>query len=364
MDAQAFFAGSYRRARTAFLAAAEAAGATLHEHRHPLTGAEGETLALDVARLGPRDARAVLLLSSACHGVEGHAGSAIQLALLHDAAALAAAREAGVALVLLHALNPWGFSWGRRSTHENVDLNRNAQDFHAPLPANPGYEALAHRLVPPHHPPGWRDSAALLAHALRHGRRALQAAISAGQHSHPEGLFYGGVAPTWSLQALRHALADEAGRCAHLAWVDLHTGLGPCGHGERILAAAPGDAAAAARARAWWGPRLTSVFDGSSSSARLTGMVYALVPEACPQAQATGLALEFGTVPPWRVLQALRRDQWFENHPEAPAAAAAAARRAVRDAFFVDTPTWRAAVLQQGLEVVRQGVAGLRAGMS
>ena len=82
--------------------------------------------------------------------------------------------------------------------------------------------------------------------------RALQAAISGGQYEHPEGLFYGGRAPTWSQQTLRHVLQDHGRHCARLGWIDLHTGLGPSGHGERIFAGRD-DAAALARARAWWG---------------------------------------------------------------------------------------------------------------
>ncbi|MBL8307388.1 MAG: DUF2817 domain-containing protein, partial [Rubrivivax sp.] len=41
MDASAFFAPSYAEARSTFLAAAEAARAALHEHRHPLLGRHG-----------------------------------------------------------------------------------------------------------------------------------------------------------------------------------------------------------------------------------------------------------------------------------------------------------------------------------
>jgi hypothetical protein len=54
-----------------------------------------------------------------------------------------------------------------------------------------------------------------------------------------------------------------------VAWIDLHTGLGPSGVGERIYAGH--DDAAMARARRWWGDQVTSIYDGSSTSALLTG---------------------------------------------------------------------------------------------
>jgi len=52
------------------------------------------------------------------------------------------------AVILIHAVNPFGFAWGRRVTEENVDLNRNFVDFSKPLPANPDYEALAEHINP------------------------------------------------------------------------------------------------------------------------------------------------------------------------------------------------------------------------
>jgi hypothetical protein len=123
-----------------------------------------------------------------------------------------------------------------------------------PLPKNPAYDELAHVLVPPTWPPAPEVERAWPPSWPRTAKRALQAAISAGQYEHPQGLFYGGRNPTWSHQTLRHVLQEHGTRCARLGWIDLHTGLGPSGHGERIFACRD-DAAALARARAWWGPR-------------------------------------------------------------------------------------------------------------
>ena len=246
----ACFAQTYAAARAKFLEAAEAACLDVQSHVHPMRGRDGEQLALDVVRDGPADARRVLLISSGCHGVEGFCGSGIQVALLNNAAWRAQAHEAGVAVVHLHALNPYGFSWWRRTTQENVDLNRNFQDFHQPLPVNPAYDEIAHQLVPPSWPPRWREQWHLLHLVLRRGVRALQTAVSAGQYEHPQGLFFGGRSPSWSHVTLRHVLREHGARAERLGWIDLHTGLGPSGVGERIYAGRD-DAAAVARARAW-----------------------------------------------------------------------------------------------------------------
>lgn len=80
------FSASYAEAREKFLAAAHAAGLTVVSHTHPLPGRDGEALAMDVARDGPDDAEALLILSSACHGVEGFCGSGVQVHALRNAA--------------------------------------------------------------------------------------------------------------------------------------------------------------------------------------------------------------------------------------------------------------------------------------
>ena len=155
------------------------------------------------------------------------------------------------------------------------------------------------------------------------------------------GLFYGGHAPTWSHITLRHVLEEHLAGVRELAWIDLHTGLGPCGHGERIYTGQDtGDSLA--RARQWWGAGVTSLSEGNSSSAPLLGLMWSIVEpvfaQVAPGARYTGMALEFGTVPLDEMILALRADHWLEAHPEAPPEQAQAIKRQIRDAFYIDTP--------------------------
>lgn len=361
MNAGGHFAPSYEAARASFLQAADAAGLAVETHPHPLRGRDGETLAVDVVRDGPPDAERLLLVSSGCHGVEGFCGSAVQHALLGDGAWRRAAHDAGVTLLHVHALNPHGFSWWRRVTEDNVDLNRNFRDFGRPLPENPAYDELADLLVPATWPPSEEVNATTMQLIRSRGLDALQAAVSRGQHRHPTGLFYGGTRPTWSHRTVRQILRDHAGRCRRLAWIDLHSGLGPAGQAERIFAG-DNDPTAIARARAWWGEQLTSPHDGSASSALLGGEMYTAVRDDAPQAEYTGIALEFGTLPLLEVLNALRGDQWLENHPQAPEPLRRHIKRQIRDAFCIDTADWKLRVLAQAREAARDAVSGLAGG--
>jgi hypothetical protein len=356
----ACFAQSYAQARGLFQSAAAAAGLDVHAHRHPLVGRDGEELAVDVARFGAPDASRLLIITSGCHGVEGFCGSGVQVSLLGTASFHAAAAATGVGVLYVHALNPWGFSWWRRTTQENVDLNRNFVDFSQPLAVNAGYVELAKALVPARWPPTPENEQVLADFVARNGPMALQTAISAGQHDDAEGLFFAGRNPSWSHVTWRRILQEQAQRCTQLAWIDLHTGLGPSGHGERIFSARD-DAATLVRARRWWGPQVTSIYDGTSASAKLSGMAFEGVYGECPQAEYTGIAMEYGTLPLNDVMFALRADQWLENHPETPADQARVIKQQTRDAFYTDTSAWKQQVVDQAHEAALQAVQGLAA---
>ena len=361
------FSSSYAQARVKFLEAAAACGVNTRSHLHPLQGIDKEDLAMDVARDGPLDADNLLIISSACHGAEGYCGSGVQTFALHDAEWLEKARASGVAVVYIHALNPYGFSHIRRTTHENVDLNRNFQDFSKPLPDNAAYRALQHLILPKEWPPNADNQTAIAAFIAANGQAAFQSAITQGQHEFADGLFYGGTSPTWSNTTLRGVLREHAGKAKRIAWIDLHTGLGVNGHGERIWAGKD-DAAAIARARSWWGggsngaaaTPITSIYDGSSTSAFLTGLMWHAVGQEAPQAEYTGIAMEYGTVPVLDVIDALRAEHWLNNHPDAPPAQAKSIKAQMLAAFYTDTDVWKGQIISQARQAIFQAIDGLR----
>ncbi|ROL89250.1 M14 family metallopeptidase [Pseudomonas chlororaphis] len=352
------FSERYVQARALFLEVCARRGLAVQTHLHPLKGRDHEALAIDVCRTGPADARQLMVVSSGCHGVEGFCGSAVQLDLLNDDSWIALTAQPDLAVLYIHALNPYGFSWLRRVTHENVDLNRNFLDFDQPLPANPGYQALADVLVPPRWPPSMASNLQLLLFVAREGRKGLQSAISKGQHSHTDGLFFSGTEPTWSNHQVRAILREHGQACQRIGWIDVHTGLGPQGVGELIYKGLD-NAEDLARAKKWWGPGVTNSFDGSSTSAHLSGTLDMAVMQECPQAQYNGLTLEYGTLPGPLVLKALRAEQWLQRNPKASPAQHRQIKQQMLDAFYVQTPAWQRQVLEQSRLVCRQTVAGL-----
>lgn len=356
MNVAPHFAQTYAEARAKFIGAGEARAARIFRHVHPSEhGAQGEELSIDLVQVGAEHAPALLLLTSGTHGVEGFCGSGCQVALLHDDGFLAALERSGVSALMVHALNPYGFSHLHRTNEDNADLNRNFVDFTAPLPSVGAYADIHALLLPSAWPPREDNEAKLQAWIGQHGAKAFQAAVSGGQYSFPDGMFYGGSAPSWSNRCLRAVLRGLAASCRRLAWIDFHTGLGPRGHGEKIYAGRD-DAAELARAKAWWGSEVTSFFDGSSTSARVSGVVCSAAYAECPQTELTAIALEYGTYPLEHTLQALRADHWLRNHPDAPEAQRAEIKRSLRDTFYVDDDDWKAMVYEQARAACAQAI--------
>lgn len=149
LSAPSLFSRNYAQARQAFLTAAQARGLTVDSYILDLPGCDGEILATDVVLDGPKDAANLIITISGVHGVEGYPGSAIQRGLLE----MGPLAEADTAVLHVHAINPWGFSWSHRTTQENVDLNRNFVDFSAPLPVNDCYSDIHDLLLPSSWPP-------------------------------------------------------------------------------------------------------------------------------------------------------------------------------------------------------------------
>jgi hypothetical protein len=234
-DASAF-SPDYVTARARFRAAAAALGFRPESHPIGREGAQGEDLTVDVAATGAERPARVVVVSSGLHGVEGFFGSAVQAALLEDVLR-GWTPPRGAALVLLHALNPFGFSWLRRANEENVDLNRNFLPEGEAYRGSPARYAELDWLLNPRTPPRRIDlflARSLLAIA-RHGLPALKQAIAGGQYDFPRGLFFGGHGPAPLRRILRENLPRWIGDAELVLHVDFHSGLGRRGTHKLLL---------------------------------------------------------------------------------------------------------------------------------
>jgi hypothetical protein len=309
-----------------------------------------------VALIGPDEARAVLVVSSGTHGVEGFAGSGIQTGLLREG--IASRLPRGVRLVMIHGINPYGMAHLRRANEGNVDLNRNFRDYAVPHSGNHGYERLAN-VIAPQSMSFWSEVGAwsrLLWFRLTAGRKASQAALQGGQYSYPDGLFYGGTEATWSNQTVRSVARRHLSDADRVVVIDVHTGLGGFGNAELIL----NDAVTAPnyqRALAIWGPtQVWSTISGESVSGHVDASLKRAFADMLPEVEVTAVSLEFGTVPLMEDFKALRAENWLHHHagPNHPRAIEIKTR--LLRAFHPEANEWKTSVWNQGKAVVEQAL--------
>lgn len=354
MSVSDYFAADYGEARGKFLDAALSAGASIASHQHPQPGPDGEPLFVDVARIGPDDADKMFMTISATHGVEGFCGSGVQIGSLKEG--IHRNLPDGAALVMVHALNPYGFAWLRRTTEEGIDLYRNFMDFTQPLPENPVYDLLAQALVPREWSGPAREQAdkAITEYVQVHGMVAFANEVPIGQYKYPFSLFYGGLAPTWSNRLFVKIAEEHLNGRRAVAAIDYHTGLGSYGDGE-LLCFHQIDGEAFRRAQQWWGERVASVYSGKSVAYAITGGLFQWLEVALKDVEFTATTYEFGTRPALVVLDALRGDNWLHNYGDPTSGEAVEIKRKIRDAFYCDEDEWRESVWKQS--VVAQDAA-------
>ena len=345
------FSTDYADARERFRELASRADFSLESYAHPTKkGPGGETLACDVARLGPMDAKTVILISSGAHGVEGFCGSGCQAELL--ASDLMEGLPRDTAIVLVHAVNPYGFAWLRRTNEDNIDLNRNCVDHSLEYP-NPGYDEIHDWLVPKDWdgPARAEADASIEAYIAERGLRAFQIAMSGGQYNHPDGLFYGGKAAAWSNTTWRTLLRKHCGNAEQVFGLDIHTGLGPRGVGEAICVT---NEAEYLKAKALFGEEVTWTGGGEAVSAQVGGSLLHAAHDELGAGKLTMIALEYGTYSIPETLEALRAETWLVARGDLQSEQASKIKQALKDAFFIDEHDWKQAVTARFLDLFRK----------
>ncbi len=316
-------------------------------------GPDGDLLVTDVVWIGPSSARRLLVLIGGTHGIEGFAGSAVQLDFMRLLANGEFELPDDVAVILIHALNPWGYAWLRRCDEDGVDLNRNFVDFSQTLPPNAHYDELRPWLFIQDIQ---KRKQFLAEWQSKHGRTALELAISAGQYHDASGPFYGGTKPAHGRDVIEHIIEKFALADKTLAVIDIHTGLGQYGYGEIICDHAP-DSAGTKMAQRWYGDSVALPLLGTSTSVPKTGLLdYAW--HQLMNAQSCYVTLEFGTFSTDALFEVLLEDQrvWALHDP---LAAHAEHGQIMHRHFCPQERAWQEMVLFRARQVIAQGLFGV-----
>ncbi len=360
--AEALFSESYREAQSRFCGAAHAAGFELRSYPIDERGPDGEPLAIDVALLPNARARGALVISSGTHGVEGYFGSAVQLSLLREGALLARAKHAA-SLVLIHALNPYGFAHARRCNEANVDLNRNfvleGAEFAGAAQA---YRALD-PLLNPATPPTRADFFYLRAAAAvaRSGFSQLKNAVAQGQYEYPRGLFFGGKHPSQTQRILRAELPGWLGESQRVLHLDLHSGVGKWGSYALCIDLPANGARVAQLAREFPGSVVQGL-DPTGVLYEIRGVLGTWLSQLVPAVQYDCLLAEFGTYPALNVLAALRYENRVHHYAASDPALRQKARARTLEAFCPRANGWRRTVIARAMGAIGEAATALAQG--
>jgi hypothetical protein len=157
---------------------------------------------------------------------------------------------------------------------------------------------------------------------------------------------------------MRRLLQPYSDTVRKVAFIDLHTGLGPYGYGEIIcnhLGADPGTA----RVRDWFGAEATLTDDGTSTSTLVTGDTQIGLTETIPQAEVTGVTLEYGTLPLEDMLLAVRADNWVHIHGDLESKKGREIKSQIRAAFYQEKDDWKTMVFDRAVDVAERAMKGL-----
>lgn len=358
-----YFSDSYDEARHKFIAVAGEKNALCAQYENPHAGPSGETLATNVALIGPAGARKLLVVLSGTHGVEFLGGGGCQTGWLSEFPENQL--PDGTAVVLIHAVNPHGAAWNRRFNEDNIDLNRNFVDHSKPHFENPHYPDIHDCLTPEALSGPAREDANLKLKRYRetHGERAYQIGFL-GQYSHPDGFYYGGREPTWSNRIVRQIVNDYCHDRDQVAVIDLHTGLGPFGYGMVGILAQPGSTTGI-RAYRWFGRAATTFAEAGQHIGYLDysqfeeGFLLQAFNQELKDVDLTLAGIEFGTFPMDTVTNAEIEDIWLFNHPGAPPEVAAKIRSEMRRVYYPNTSDWHEMIWWRFNQVIQQALSGL-----
>ena len=295
----------------------------------------------------------ILVFISGTHGIEAHAGSAVQRYLLENKL-----KAQNTSYLLIHGFNLWGFKNGRRVNENNVDLNRafilNRSQFQSD---DSGYSKLNNFLNPQSQAKfGFISHASFIANALyqlsQNSIEVLRNAILKGQYSHPKGVFYGGNMAQEQELMIEQLIARYFTTFKKVILVDLHTGYGE--RGRLHLLAGPENDPNSIKLKKLFGEGKVDFADKEKFYAvqgEMTTFFGTKIYEKT-KADITGVTFEYGTLDSQKTLgsiESLRRIV-LENqnfHFPADEADSENIKNIYREMFYPSDENWRKTILEQ-----------------
>jgi hypothetical protein len=309
-----------------------------------------------------------LLFTAGIHGLEAHVGAGIFRLFVEEF--LPRLDPSSTGLLFVHAINPWGMLYRRRTNRTNVDLNRNfVWDTHLlDRSFNVGYGRLTSLLNPPDpvRAMAWESLSflfRLLWSVASLGLARFRHDALLGQYCFPQGLYYGGAALQEETQVLMGLYRKHVPKYSQVVHLDVHSGYGPRYQMSIVNSALePRDSAELARQFSY--PLVVKANPDEFYSMRgdMIDYVYTLVYNQFPNVRLYATSFEFGALGDsiaglFRSLRALV----FENRLYWAGARNRTVRERVerefQELFYPQDERWRAKALSDARQAL-DGILG------
>ncbi len=352
------FPVTYDECRERFRWTCRLAGLAWTAHPISARGPHGQELTIDVTSYGASAPGRALVILTGVHGDEGFSSSTLLCEAIERWVSNGSDRQLAddVAVLMVHAVNPWGMALWRRQNESNVDLNRNwGRDERTEVPENPGYDILHPVLVPGGDRVPSPESLFEVTRSLidQHGYAWVKSAVSEGQFAHPDGLYFGGDRTEESNAILASVVADRLAGVDDVLVVDLHTGHGDFGTYTLLSHVPEGH-----QDDAW----LRTVFDADriecTASAGATtgpkhGQIAAGLHDVVPAARTwRTVTMELGTISDTRMIVNERAEHWVHFHGDRTNPEHAQVVWDHRCGSTPDDPGWETTARSFGVEVL------------
>ena len=350
------FSPDYMTARKRFRSASLSFGYQHSAYPIDRVAPTGEALTIDVSISDSLSPSTVVVISSGLHGVEGFLGSAIQLAFLEKYRTIASSLPSDTKVVLIHALNPYGFAWRRRWNEDNIDLNRNFLLSGEVFEGSPKDYPKFNSFLNPTSSPSRFDPYIIqvLWLIFRYGMTSLKNTLPVGQYDFPKGLFFGGHAPSKTQEILSNNLPQWLDCASEVIHIDFHTGLGSWGT-YKLLPAASVTPESYSRLAHRFGAETIEPPNSEGVSYQIRGGLGTWCQDLLPECRYDLLTAEFGTYSTIQVLKALRaenRAYWWGKSDHSYEWT----KHRLVEMFAPKSQIWREQCLAQGLDICERAL--------
>jgi len=362
-----WFKETYDESRTAFteiIGRLQKRFGNLERGALQVPSATDKDLTIDYAYLPAQASpQGLVIVTSGVHGAEGFAGSGVLRFIASDIVGAGKADTQNTGYLFIHAVNPYGFRYGRRVSENNVDLNRNfgTGDEHFKR-KNPAYVGMQ-KVLNPDGPASasWPAHFKLVAKGAREaakiGMGGMIQAVGVGQYEVPQGIMFGGKDFEPQQRLLQPLFLKKSQPYGKVLILDLHTGYGRRGYMHLLPNPPENDAERERMKKVFGNYPIETAGDGGdffSSDGDYSTYVSRLL--TSKGKTTVPMLIEFGTVDSQtyrgslKTLTRLIRENQMHWHDAVSKTAETNIRRNFRELFFPKNLQWRKKLIRDTQE--------------